>query len=248
MDRKKFYDTIRPHMNLTTQNVLGTEKHLDYLLHNSMPINRASYALATSWWETGQTMHPVREAFYISKDFAKAEAWRKKHLRYYPWYGRGLIQTTWEENYRKIAVAIGLPEDAFIKNPNLLLEWKYALPALFVGMERGIYTGKDLEDYIDLLDEPDSEDLREYVNARRIVNGTNKAQTIGNLALAFERGLKAAGYTGMPVPSPRPGPTPTPSPPHTPTPAPYKAEPSHWVALVIGVMVIAAVVAFIILS
>lgn len=36
---------------------------------------------------------PVREAYWLS------EAWRAANLRYYPWYGRGLMQCTWQDNY-----------------------------------------------------------------------------------------------------------------------------------------------------
>lgn len=78
--------------------------------------------------------------------------------------------------------------------PEVFLEWKVALPALFIGMQKGLYTGKDLDDYIDEVDENDREDLREYKNARRIVNATDKALTIGKLALGFEKCLKKAKY------------------------------------------------------
>lgn len=228
MNRKIFYDTIRSSVNLTTHNVAGFEKLLNYAeKHALVTIQRLAYIIATAFWETAQTMHPVKEAYW------KDEAWRKKNLRYYPWYGRGLIQTTWEDNYRKIAKAMGIPEDTFIKNPDLLLMFEYALPALFVGMEKGIYTGKDLYDYIDEIDESDEEDLREYANARRIVNGTDKAATIGKLALTFEKGLKAAGFIAKtasapaapvsPVPPVAPTPPvvePTPPKDYTPPPAP----------------------------
>lgn len=213
MNRKAFYDQIRDEVNLTTQNVEGMEKLLDYAERKErLDTQSLGYVTATTWWETGQTMHPVKEAYW------KDEAWRKKNLRYYPWYGRGLIQTTWERNYRAIAKAMGLPEDTFIKNPDLLLTFEYALPALFTGMKLGIYTGKDLDDYIDGIDESDEEDLREFKLARKIVNGTDKAETIGRLALIFEDGLIAAGYVpGMttlpsqdPVKEPQPEPEPEP--------------------------------------
>ena len=187
-DRKRFYNSLRAHINLTTQNVFGMEKILDYGLKNKIQVNSFAYVLATAWWETAQTMHPVKEAYWLS------ENWRRKNLRYYPWYGRGLIQTTWEENYVKIAEAIGLPSDTFTKKPALLLEWEYSIPALFVGMAKGVYTGKTLNDYIDDADESDDEDYQEYVNARRIVNGTDKRHQIAKLALHFEHALKEGGY------------------------------------------------------
>jgi len=70
-------------------------------------------------------------------------------------------------------------------------------------------------DYLDGIDESDAEDLREFINSRRVVNGTDKAALIGGYALAFERALKAAGYRprkAVPAPS-------TPAKPSTP-PAP----------------------------
>lgn len=182
----KFFNYIRPKINLTTANVNGLDRVVKYGDVRKLQINQFAYILATAWWETGQTMQPVREAFWLS------EEWRRKNLRYYPWYGRGLIQITWKSNYVKMGEILDVD---FTAAPDLMLEWKYALPALFIGMEDGIYTGKSLDDYIDKIDERDSEDLREYKQARRIVNGQDKAGTIADLALMFEKALKAGGYT-----------------------------------------------------
>lgn len=204
MDRKVFFDGIRSRVQLTDPNVAGFERILSYAEERGTRLDDLAYILPTGYIETANTMQPVREAFWLN------EAWRKKNLRYWPWYGRGLIQTTWEQNYRKIAVAMGLPEDTFIKNPDLLLEWEYALPAMFVGMEQGLYTGKKLSDYIDGIDESDAEDLREFSNARRIVNGTDRAVEIGKLALVFEKALRLSGYAPKVAPAPAPAPEPEP--------------------------------------
>jgi hypothetical protein len=214
MNRKKFYDTLRARgLNLTTQNVEGMEKLLDYAAGRVISIQWLAYIIATAWWESAQTMHPVKEAYW------KSEAWRKANLRYYPWYGRGLVQTTWEDNYRRIAIAMGLPQDTFIKNPDFLLMFEYALPALFVGMLEGIYTGKDVRDYIDDKDESDAEDYAEYRNARRVVNAMDKADAIAKLAITFEKGLQAGGFVGSTTDAPAP---PLPS---KPAPAPEQEPP-----------------------
>ena len=59
--------------------------------------------------ETASTFAPVREAFWLD------EAWRAANLRYYPYYGRGYIQLTWESNYQtygpKIAELWGTSPD-----------------------------------------------------------------------------------------------------------------------------------------
>jgi hypothetical protein len=152
-------------------------------------------------------MHPVREAYYMGSG---AEAYRRR-LRYYPWYGRGLVQTTWERNYRELGYMLN-PEDTdiFIRRPDLLLEWEWALPALFVAMAAGLYTGYSLDDFLDNVDESDEEQFREYRAARRVVNGTDRADEIGWLALHFEKALRAAGYTGQPPVRPLPGVPPKP--------------------------------------
>lgn len=186
-DRAKYYNSLRPNFNLTTQNVFGMEKVLDYAMPRDLNVNKLSTVIATTWWETAQTMTPVKEAYWLS------EAWRKRNLRYYPYYGRGLIQITWKDNYKTMGEELGLG-NLFVNHPDKMLEWEYALPSLFVGMEKGLYTGKKLSDYIDEIDESDAEDLREYKNSRRIVNAMDKATTIANLALRIEKALKAGGY------------------------------------------------------
>lgn len=187
MDRAVYYDCLRTKVNLTTQNVIGMEKVLDYAEQYKFSAAKLPYVIATAWWETAQTMHPVKEAYW------KSEAWRRRNLRYYPWYGRGLIQVTWERNYIKMWKELGMTGPV---DPEEFLDWPIALPALFVGMTKGLYTGKDLDDFIDEIDESDSKDLREFKNARRIVNGTDQDTVIARLALGFEKCLKKAGYVG----------------------------------------------------
>lgn len=187
MDRRAFFEYLRPKVNLTTQNVQGLSKILDFAEVHEVKAVDMPYILATAWWETAQTMQPVAEAYWIPN----AEAWRKKHLRYWPWYGRGYIQTTWEKNYKKIWELLGKTGPV---DPDAFLTDEIAIPALFLGMQNGVYTGKDLDDFIDNIDESDDEDLREFIAARHIVNGSDKALTIGKLALMFERALKKGKY------------------------------------------------------
>lgn len=70
-------------------------------------------AIGTIAIETASTFLPVREAFWLS------ERWRQANLRYYPWYGRGLIQLTWESNYSSYGQALGIGLTA---NPDLALD------------------------------------------------------------------------------------------------------------------------------
>jgi hypothetical protein len=81
MQRKEFYDTVRTRLGALSQDAVdGFELVLDEAEKRKTATNDLAYILATAWWETARTMQPVREAFFISSDFNKAEAWRKKTL------------------------------------------------------------------------------------------------------------------------------------------------------------------------
>jgi hypothetical protein len=53
--------------------------------------------IGTTAIESASSFRPVREAFYLGEP-EPAETHRKT-LRYYPFYGRGFVQLTWQENY-----------------------------------------------------------------------------------------------------------------------------------------------------
>ncbi len=197
----KFYSALRgTKVNLTMGNVPEFDFILKYVETRVVDTNDLAYILATTYWETAGTMLPVREAYWVKN----AESWRKKNLRYYPYYGRGYVQLTWPSNYKKATDyfrdILGIDVD-FVKNPDLVMNPKYSLEILFTGSKEGWFTEKDLDDFIDDIDEDDPEDLREYKLARKVINGTDKALEIGRLALAFEKALKAGGYKrGITIP------------------------------------------------
>jgi putative chitinase len=200
MNAKLFFDSLRASgINLTDANVDGLQRVVAYAEEHGIQINRVSYGCGTAFWETGGSCQPVEEGYYLGSS-AKVKAFQRK-LRYYPFFGRGLVQCTWERNYRAAAKLLGLAEDYFVKYPSKLLQWEYSLPLLFKAMEVGLYTGKGFDDYIDDLDEDDAEDRREYINARRIINGTDRAAKIADLSLKFEKALKAGLY-GRIIPPP----------------------------------------------
>ncbi|TJW14473.1 MAG: hypothetical protein E5W82_10885 [Mesorhizobium sp.] len=202
MDRSKFYAVMRSSIGaLTTPNVMGFEQFLNAAEQRKEPLNRLAYVLATVWWETGKTMQPVREAYWVGHgNEVIAENWRRTHLRYYPFYGRSYPQFTWEANYRKASETWNAkyrgngPIVDFVKNPDSIMNPAYGVPLTFDAMEHGWFTGKSLDDYIDTMDEGDAEDFREFKAARHIVNGVDKDDEIGQIALTMEKGLKAGGY------------------------------------------------------
>lgn len=125
-----------------------------------------AYVLATVEWETGGTFKPVREAP------SKSEEWRRRNLRYWPYYGRGYIQLTWKANYEKYGKILGLD---LVNDPDLALDPKVALFILIHVFKNGTLTGRRLEEFVN----PDKTD---FVNARRVINALDRAKTIAKLA------------------------------------------------------------------
>ena len=192
MDREAFIGALVDDLGPLSQDPRsGCGLLVDEAERRGTPLNHLAYILATAWWETARAMQPVREAYFVADSFEKAEKWRKKNLHYYPYYGRGFVQLTWKNNYKKASDKLG---QDFVTNPDLVMRPEYAVPITFDGMTEGWFTGRALDDYIDEIDDPDQKDLQEYVDARRIINGTDKANTIGKIALQFEHALKRSGY------------------------------------------------------
>lgn len=163
--------------------------------------NQLAYLLATTRWETNHTMRPVEEAYWLS------DAWRSKNLRYYPWHGRGYVMLTWQRNYIKAGQELDLD---LTSDPDVVMQPDIAAKILVAGSMEGWFTGKSIPDYITL----SKSDFRE---ARRVINGTDKAQTIARLAEQYDAALKAEGYGEAPA-----------APPATEIPS----KPSLWAAIV----------------
>ena len=78
------------------------------------------------------------------------------------------MQLTWKANYDAMGKALGTD---LVNHPERALNLAIATKILFVGMTRGMFTGKGLAKYF-------NKTTGDWVGARRIVNGTDKAQLI----------------------------------------------------------------------
>lgn len=134
-----------------------------------------AYIMATAEWETARSFYPVEEAFYLKDERARSRYLKKR--RYYPFYGRGLVQLTWDFNYLKYSQILGRD---LVAAPEIALEEPVSLFIMIHGMATGTFTGRSLHRYI-------NKNGVDYVNARRVVNGTDKAQEIAVLAEKWER-------------------------------------------------------------
>jgi len=124
------------------------------------------YIMATVGWETAHTYKPVVEAFWLS------DSYRKRHFKYYPYYGRGYVQITWKKNYKKFSKILGID---LVGDPDLALDPDVAMEILIIGFMEGLFTGKKLSDYF-------TGSKKDRYHARRIINGLDKAKTIASMA------------------------------------------------------------------
>ncbi|MGL5876950.1 MAG: glycoside hydrolase family 19 protein [Xenococcaceae cyanobacterium] len=133
--------------------------------------SQIAYILATVEHETANTFQPVREGLKAS------DAWRKANFRYYPYYGRGYVQITWKSNYQKFGNLIRLD---LVSQPDLALRPDISLFILLYGMKHGSFTGKSLNNYCRNL-------VTDFVEARRVINGVDRAFHIANIARHWEQ-------------------------------------------------------------
>jgi putative chitinase len=171
MNREYFFNRVRLSVfggKLSAKQVDGITRILNYRDEKwpKMSDSELAYLLATVVHETGFEMQPISE---------RGGQRYLRSKRYFPFYGRGLVQITWERNYRLFNA---LPVEK-------ALEWPIALDIAFRGMVLGMFTGKKLADYIG----PGKND---YVAARRIINGTDRARLVAGYARAFQDALKQA--------------------------------------------------------
>lgn len=187
LDRKKFFDGIRQQPfdgKLNAGQVSGISAILDEWDRRKLTdLRHLAYMLATTKWETAHTMQPITE---------RGSSGYLRGKKYWPWIGRGYVQLTWDYNYKKMAQllkASNFQSSAgsidLVGKPELALVPDIAAFIMFEGMLRGTFTGKSLANYFNAK-------TSDWLNARRIINGTDEAAAIANIAKAFFTDLTVA--------------------------------------------------------
>jgi predicted chitinase len=200
---KAFFDVVRKHFGPLSQGqVEGMEKLVNAA--NGLPQRHAAYVLATAWHETARTMQPITEfgkKSYFDKYDGRKSLGNTLPGDGYKFRGRGYVQITGRANYAKFAKLLGVD---LVGNPDRALEPTIAASIIIRGMRDGLFTDKKMADF-------DS-----FKDMRRVVNGTDKAETISDYAYKF---LEAIQQLSSAAPEP-PKPIPAPTAPETPEPAP----------------------------
>lgn len=216
IDKKRFFNEIRKTIfsgKLSQSQVDGIED-LFYACEQYGVISRPqiAYVLATPVIETGGKFQPIEENLrysahglrrtfkkYFTPTQASQYAYNPKAIanRAYAnrmengpessgdgwkFRGRGDVQITGRRNYRVFSKILNLD---LIKEPDLALVPDISKKIAVVGMQRGIFTGRKLDDYIN------SKSVN-FIAARRIINGTDKARKIAQIASRFDQALKNA--------------------------------------------------------
>ena len=164
-------------------------------------MKQIAYLLATAKHEIGENFNPVEEANWLSWPARKKyfeemydpvlgkNEKRKKMARDNEntqqgdgakYFGRGFVQLTWKGNYRKMKEKFKVD---FVNDREKTLEHEWAMKILLYGSEEGVFTRKKLSDYI-------NSSQTDYFNARRVINGIDKAATIAGYAKKLEACLK----------------------------------------------------------
>lgn len=159
-------------------------------------IRWAAYMLATVYHETAATMSPIDEfgsTAYFEQRYGSHTAVGRNLGNTQPgdgarFHGRGYVQLTGRRNYtvmsQRLLDSYGVSVD-LAADPERAKDILTAYRVMSLGMRDGSFTGKSLRQYI-------TGRRCDYTNARRIINGLDRAALVARHAEAFERILRAA--------------------------------------------------------
>ena len=138
-------------------------------------LRQVAYVLATVHWETARLFSPIDE-FGKGKGKPYGIPHPKTGKTY---YGRGFVQITWYDNYSRfdnILKQAGFKNVDLVNKPEQANDPEISAFLTVYGMRKGRFTGRRLADYF-------SDTLEDWYNARRIINGVDKAVIIKDIAI-----------------------------------------------------------------
>ena len=127
---------------------------------------KLAYVLSTAIGESNLT--PIKEYRCSSSQSCYYD---QERYWYTGFYGRGYVQLTWRDNYAKFGNLLGID---LVGKPDLALDPTVAGKIICIGMAKGLFTGVGLNNYFN--------SVNDWYNARRIINGLDKASEFGDRA------------------------------------------------------------------
>jgi len=190
IEAAKVFESIRKvsRKGIATSQVAPIDAIIKVMNDSNVNDREAAYILATTYHETAYTMRPISE--FGSDDRFKAlydiegknPKLAKRLGNIHPgdgikYKGRGFVQITGRNNYAEMGRMFGVD---LINDPEKALEPELAAKILVKGMLLGSFTGISLKSY-----GPYKDNLKYFIDSRRIVNGTDKAYDIAAYAVTI---------------------------------------------------------------
>jgi len=149
-----------------------------------------AYILATAHWEShmGKNMTELGGPNYFDK-YEVGTNLGKRLCNIYPgdgskYKGRGFVQITGRGNYTRFTQILSARGEAvnLVDNPKQAADPRIAAIVIVHGMRTGAFTGKRLTQF-------GTDSRYDFINARTIVNGHDRAETIARIARAYRRAM-----------------------------------------------------------
>lgn len=155
-----------------------------------LPVPYIAYALATAYLETNHTMHPIEEigsdAYFFrmydhkgNRPEIAAQLGNTHDGDGVKYHGRGYPQLTGLTNYQKATNELHVD---FVNHPELALQLDNAAKIMRLGMTEGWFTGRKLSMYFP----SPLGTIDQFTQARRIINGQDRAADIAGYAKKFQ--------------------------------------------------------------
>ena len=191
VNRKKFFDNF-PKNSLDNKPLTDSRQQGFNAIFDAwdkrgagLDVGGLAYAFATAWHETGAQMQPVREGFAKTDAGAVAAVTafcQKKGIANYAarqangnsYYGRGYVQLTFADNYKKMGNTLGFGS-ALFDGPDKVLNPETGADILVAGMIGGLFRpakGPIIKYF--------TANTHNWFDAREMINGDKNVVVKGN--------------------------------------------------------------------